>query len=302
MNYSSKSVLSKQGKPKKNSYSDDKPHSSRAQALSKSKKIAEQKAKEVKKTAIGEIDSQKMKKSFFYFITTFIICAFVLILAYTFYAISNFAMNHPYFEIKNISVKGIEHFKKEDIVQIAGIDESSTLFSIYVEEIETRLLQNPWIENVEISRQLPQGLTIEIKERRPRFTVLHNNRLYYVDSQGKVISQVQPTNYISLPMLELGQNPEDALRILPTLISEIEQDKNFLPFDFNKISWLRLSTAKGFEMFWEDRQILLSFDTNNWKKNIELLKHAIKDLMEKKEFRSLKQIHSGNNQVWFINK
>ncbi len=302
MNFTHKSVLSKQGKPKKNSYSDDKPHSSRAQNLAKSKKAAEEKAKEAKKIKIGEIDSTKMKKSFFYFATTFIICAFVLVLAYSFYGITNYAMNHPYFEIKEVSVDGIDHFSKEDIIQISGIDESSTLFSIYLDEVEYRLLQNPWIEDVEIQRQLPDTLKISIKERRPRFTVLHNNKLYYVDAHGKVISQMQPNNFISLPMLELGQSPEDALRVLPEFIQEVEYNNEFLPFDFDKISWLRVSTAKGIEMFWEDNQILLSFDTSNWKKNIELLNYAIDDLKEKKEFTKVEQIHSGNNQVWFINK
>ncbi len=302
MNFSNKSVLSKQGKPKKNSYSDEKPHSSRAQTLAKSKKIAEQEKKEKKKLAVGEIDSQKMKKSFFYFTTTFIICAFVLVLAYAFYGIANFAMHHPYFEIKEYSIEGTEHFSKEDIIQISGIDDSSTLFSVYLDEVETRLLQNPWIESVQISRKLPQTLEIKIQERAPRFTVLYNNRLFYVDGQGKIISQVQAHNFVSLPMLELGQSPEEALRILPDFIDEIEYNKNFLPFDFNTLSWMRLSTAKGIEMFWEDRQILLSFDTADWKKNIEHLKHAITDLEEKREFRKVAQMHSGNNQVWFINK
>ncbi len=304
MNFMNKSVLSKQGqgKPKKNTYSDEKPHSSRAQTLSQTKKVAEQKKKEKKKITLGEIDSQKMKKSFFYFTTTFLICAFVLILAYAFYGIANFAMKHPYFEVQEISVEGIDHFSKEDIIQISGIEESSTLFSLYLDEIESRLLQNPWIESAQISRKLPQTLEIKIKERRPYFTVLYNNRLYYVDAKGKLISQMLPHNFISLPMLELGQSPDEALRVLPTFIAEIEHNKDFLPFDFDTISWIRLSTAKGIEMFWEDKQLLLSFDTSNWKKNIENLKHAIKDLEEKKEFRRVEQIHSGNNQVWFIKK
>ena len=81
----------------------------------------------------------------------------------------------PLFEIKSIVASPTAHVNGETISALAAVPGGSTLFNMDEQGIEERLVANPWIESVRLSRKLPDQLVIDVKERTAAAVVMLSN-------------------------------------------------------------------------------------------------------------------------------
>ncbi len=81
----------------------------------------------------------------------------------------------PLFEIKSIVASPTAHVNGETISTLAAVPGGSTLFNMDEKGIEERLVANPWIESVSLSRRLPDQLVINVTERTAVAVVMLSN-------------------------------------------------------------------------------------------------------------------------------
>jgi len=95
--------------------------------------------------------------------------------------------------VNRVLVDGIVNLSEDEVHAAAGVPEDATLLRLPVNEIEDRLLENPWIERVEISRSFPDAVRITITERTPvAYVDTGEAVLWLVDASGFVISSGVP--------------------------------------------------------------------------------------------------------------
>ncbi len=80
------------------------------------------------------------------------------VIAYTF-------VNSDSYRIKQISVEGCEHLTNQEMSELAGVPENSTLLNINEAAIVNNLKRNPWVEDAHIERGFPDTLKLVVKER-----------------------------------------------------------------------------------------------------------------------------------------
>ena len=73
--------------------------------------------------------------------------------------------NSPAFSIENIQVNGVSHLTNDEMSQLANVPEGSTLLRVDTDTVRERLLQNAWVDDVEIKRVFPHTLEIDVTER-----------------------------------------------------------------------------------------------------------------------------------------
>ncbi len=289
---------------KKSHFQNSASRNSRKGSSSANVRYKQEDSQKQKNSSVSEpslIDFDIFKKSVLWLGFSFLAVSCMALLAFAFYSLTSFFINHETFITKNVNIEGNSRFSEDEILYISGIELGTSAFDVNLNSAQSRLMQNPWIEEAKITRNLPNSFDIVINEREPRFFLLYENSIYYVDTEGNIISPVTQEDFKSFPLLELGASPEEALKILPDFI-KYSQTHGLLPFSFDDLAWLKVSAGLGFEMFWEEKQILFSVSIHNWQENLEYLFHAIKDLEERKEFNKIAEIHAGNKQVWFIHK
>ncbi len=208
----------------------------------------------------------------------------------------HYCTTSEYFSIENINISGNQLLSEEDILTLSGIQKGENILIINIPDMEYRLLQNPWIEQVFIQRKLPNQFFINIHERIAKFLVLKQGSIYYLDDHGKLIAPVSKHNFQSLPMLNIGSGGEDALESLSYFMDKISYMQ--LPFDISQISWLKLSAAKGFELYWENKQLSLSIGIEDWNENLQRLAMVIADTETRKEIANIREIRAADGQVW----
>ncbi len=207
-----------------------------------------------------------------------------------------FCTTSPYFAVTDIAVSGNAQVKTKDILAVCGIARGANALAVNVHEAEQRLVKNPWIESVSIRRELPGTFIIKVKERVPVFFAKKDNILYYINAQGHLIAPVTSGNFLSLPMLELGPGGEESLHLVADFVQEFSRPG--LPFKLSQMSWVRLSAASGFELYWEPRRMSLAVGLDRWQENLKRIASVVSDIEKRKETVLVSSIRAADGQVW----
>ena len=76
------------------------------------------------------------------------------------------------FTILSIDTEATEHLSEEDIANLAGVVEGTTLLNIDEEAVAQSVKRNPWVMDVAVHREFPDKLKIVVTERKVSTLVL----------------------------------------------------------------------------------------------------------------------------------
>ncbi|MGP8153030.1 MAG: cell division protein FtsQ/DivIB [Smithella sp.] len=178
----------------------------------------------------------------------------------------NFLISRPYFQIKEISVRGLRELTEKDVLASAGIRPAQNLLAINTDAVIRRVSANQWVENVYVGRELPNKLVLEVKERTPLALVKQDSDFCLMDAEGFVFKKLGKSDEVDLPIItgvdEKGEIKSQlllsTLNLLKTVsesnqyaylgtISEVHVDNVYgLSLIYNTGLYLKLGMA-GFE-------------------------------------------------------
>ena len=111
-----------------------------------------------------------------------------------FVAAAAYAVLHsPLLTVKEVNVDGVDSLDRAAIVELSGLSGQS-LLRLPLDAARARLLAVPGVRSVAFHREWPQGLTIEIEERRPYAYWSVGGRDYTVDIDGVVLAAGVPAD------------------------------------------------------------------------------------------------------------
>jgi cell division protein FtsQ len=95
------------------------------------------------------------------------------------------------FQLAEVVVEGGTQRIKPDWVQGAlAAYRGKNLVRLSLAEAVARLKQNPWVDSVELQKELPDRLRVELTERRPVALLRSGGQLVYADPDGQAITPV----------------------------------------------------------------------------------------------------------------
>lgn len=126
---------------------------------------------------------------------SFTVAAVLLFIAFIFF-ISHFRLSKQ-FPIKNVHVYGMQHIRELDVRAAIQPLVSHGFFSVSVEKIRDRLMQEPWAADVLVQRQWPDELDVTIIEKVPSArwssdTLLSNGGLLFTPKGSVILTQSLP--------------------------------------------------------------------------------------------------------------
>ncbi len=93
----------------------------------------------------------------------------------------------PIFNVKNIYVNGNQNISSDTIISLSGISINNNIFQIRKSDVKKNILQNAYIEDVEIFKKLSNTLEINVKERTVSFMIKLGEGYVYINNQGYVL-------------------------------------------------------------------------------------------------------------------
>jgi cell division protein FtsQ len=129
-------------------------------------------------------------------------------------------ISRPYFEIKEISVRGLKELTEKDVLASAEIKSAQNLLAINTDAVIRRVTANQWVKNVYIGRELPNKLVLEVQERSPLVLVKQGSDFYLMDGEGFVFKKLGKSDQVDLPVLT-GFNVQNTTKT-PLFISMLD--------------------------------------------------------------------------------
>lgn len=132
-----------------------------------------------------------------------------------------------YFEIRDISVRGVKELTEKDILALAGIRPHLNILAVNTDAVAVRIAANPWVKNIYVGRELPDRIVLDVRERIPVALVKQAGDFYLMDADGFIFKKLAEADEVDLAILSgidiqaKTKSPllPQALKLLDTLSS-----------------------------------------------------------------------------------
>ena len=112
-----------------------------------------------------------------------IIFSLILIVVIVLYT----SLNSGIFNSDNIEIEGNKYVESEYIIKALEVNNNKNIFRYNIKDMEEILLNNKYIDKVEIKRLLPNTLKVSIIEKEI-VANLYNEEIYcYIDKEGNFV-------------------------------------------------------------------------------------------------------------------
>lgn len=110
-----------------------------------------------------------------------------------------FAFTSPIFNIKEVQALENNQVTSETIVSLSELKPDENIFKFSKNQVTNKIKENPYIEEVIISRKLPSIVQIKVKERVATYSVDYMGKYAYINNQGYILEISEETK--GLPIL-----------------------------------------------------------------------------------------------------
>jgi len=113
------------------------------------------------------------------------------------------------FAIEDVRVSGNEQTSEIDILQLLGLDGTTSLVALDIDAARRKLSQLPWVEYAEVRKVYPRTIEVMLKERQAFGIWQHGAELSLIEKNGSVIAPLRDNKFASLPLF-VGRDAETA--------------------------------------------------------------------------------------------
>ena len=114
------------------------------------------------------------------------------------------------FNIKNITVTNNNKISEQEIISLSGLTKDENMFKISNKKIKEAIKQNPYIENVKITKNLYGTINLEVTERVPTYMLKFANAYVYINNQGYMLEISEEP--LELPIISGFKTPTENIK------------------------------------------------------------------------------------------
>ncbi|MCX8996459.1 cell division protein FtsQ/DivIB [Rhizobiaceae bacterium BDR2-2] len=122
------------------------------------------------------------------------------------------------FSIEDVKISGNAQTSEIDILQLLGLDGTTSLVALDINDARRKLTDLPWIENAEIRKIYPGTVEVKLREREAYAIWQHGSELSLIEKSGSVIAPLRDNKFAALPLF-VGRDAEQAAVTFETLFT-----------------------------------------------------------------------------------
>lgn len=148
-------------------------------------------------------------------------------------SLRHYVTSSPRFAVQKLVITGLERRTESEILELSGAKIGANVFAIDLEVLRVRLLQDPWLAEVRVARQLPNTLSIEVKERKAAALVALGET-YLASRDGTIIKRLDqgdPTDFPLVTGLGAVELTEDRAGAEATVAKALDIARQFAATD-----------------------------------------------------------------------
>jgi cell division protein FtsQ len=222
--------------------------------------------------------------------TILFLASFLFIFSY------DFITQCDYFKAESLTVTGANRLTEEQVLLQSQITEGINILSVNLSRVRKRLLAHSWIEEAEVSRELPTGISIRIKEQQP-LAILDLGRKFIINTHGEVFKEMDVSDHCRLPViggLEFsdinvrGESRSVPFNAVMTILALGKKSESVLPCRL--IKRIRVDREMGLTIYAFDRIKAIKIGYDDYPNKYEMLKNVLFYLKKNGNFSHLESI------------
>ncbi len=111
------------------------------------------------------------------------------------------------FAVEDVKVSGNLQTSEIEVFQLLGLDGSTSLIALDIDAARRKLVQLPWVEDVDIRKVYPKTVEVRLKEREAFGIWQHGSELSLIEKSGSVIAPLRDNKFAALPLF-VGRDAE----------------------------------------------------------------------------------------------
>ena len=212
------------------------------------------------------------------FAATILLSAAVLLSIMFIYSY-NFLISRPYFQVKEISVRGLKELTQKDILTSADIKSTQNILAVNKDAVIRRVCANQWVENVYVGRELPGKLVLEVKERTPLALVKQAGDFYLMDVKGFVFKKLSKGDEVDLPVITgIADNEQIKSPLLLSALNLLKTVSKSSEYSYlGAMSEINIDNVFGISLI-SETGLFLKLGTDGFENKLKKLKPVLADL------------------------
>lgn len=130
-----------------------------------------------------------------------------------------YALTTPRFSIHKLDLSGNRRLSEAEVQKAMALEPGQNIFAFDTANAERKLLENPWLKEVKVTRELPTTLKVELTEHEPAAVAVIGEDLYLVTRAGEPFKPLAEGDPFDLPVVT-GINADNLAR---NRVREIER-------------------------------------------------------------------------------
>lgn len=197
-----------------------------------------------------------------------------------------------FFQVESVKISGNSQLDDGEILTLIGITNHSNLVAVDKDKIVTILMDTGWVGRVEVLKNYPNTLEIELVERKPIALVQLEDGLHYFDRKGVVFAEVKRGHDLDFPVIHFSDHSMLAIEgSLKNITDFLKYTSNGNPaLSIQNISQIMVDDKGNMTMYMADNPFPVQIgQTKMWQKYKRLAK-VLGWLYKKKKFNAVTAI------------
>ena len=218
------------------------------------------------------------------------------VMSFAFILAHDFITQCDYFRADNIVIRGAHRLSKQQILEQTNINKGINILSVNLSIIRNTLLAHPWIAEAEVKRELPDMITIGIKEHKP-LAILDLGRKFLINVNGEVFKEWTQSDPDVLPVISglqfsdlnvSGELRSTSFKAVMEVLRLGREPDSILPN--TRIRKIRVNGQMGLTLYAFDQERVIKLGYNDYTNKYERLENVLFYLKKKKCFPDFNSI------------
>lgn len=194
----------------------------------------------------------------------------------------SFAVSSPYFRITDTVIKGCKELTEKEVMALAAVKPSQTIFSINLKAVARRISSHSWVKSIAIRREFPNRLVVEVRERTALAVCKMDNDFYLLDTDGTFFKKMDTGDDVDFPVLtgysRKGKVSAELMQKTVGFLKSLTLSKSFPTI--NNVSEINLSEGGGLSII-TDNGFCLKLGFDNYENKLKRLLPVVAALNKK---------------------
>jgi len=193
------------------------------------------------------------------------------------------------FRLREVAIRGNRVVSEDRIRSLAQLVVERNIFEADLAEAATRILREPMVKAVRLSRKLPDRIEISIKEREP-IALLARERLYGVDRERVLLPSFPPDSMPDLPIFtSIGRDTTKPGGVLQSVrlkegIELLDEIRKRDPGLITVISEIHLGSREGLTLYLINGGMNVKWGRGDFGRKIATLRAALNQIPSTRRF------------------